>query len=86
MMLTTEVLLSCLPCTLLNACSQFLNVADISGQQYSVNSVILWVIMSVCQSVSHMGSFGAAFAKSLWPLVIIRYNYVVQDCTVLLIK
>jgi len=27
------------------------------------------VCPSVCQSVCHTGSFGAAFAKSLWPLV-----------------
>jgi len=30
--------------------------------------------VSVRQSVCHAGSFGAAFAKSLWPLVVFAAN------------
>jgi len=34
------------------------------------------VCQAVCQSVCHTGSFGAAFAKSLWPLVYANYLFV----------
>jgi len=39
-------------------------------QMHEVRTIVTsecGVCPSACQSVCHMGSFGAAFAKSLWP-------------------
>jgi len=71
----TEVLLTCRFCPLLTVLVMYDAAAPVirlhrMHEMQAIVTNVRGVCSSVCQSVCHAGSFGAAFAKRLWSLVI----------------